>query len=67
MQGLHGKDVDVIFACVGGGGLLAGVAAFIKAVRPHVKVVGVEAEDAAGTLIKSLFPQIIVYVYLSYP
>lgn len=63
MQGLHGKDVDVIFACVGGGGLLAGVAAYIKAVRPHVKVVGVEAEDAAGTLdIKSLFPQIIVYV-----
>jgi threonine dehydratase len=31
---------------VGGGGLLAGVAAYIKAVRPEIKVIGVEAKDA---------------------
>jgi threonine dehydratase len=40
----------VVFACVGGGGLLSGVAAYIKALRPDVKVIGVEAEDAAGNL-----------------
>jgi threonine dehydratase len=37
-----------VFACVGGGGLLSGIAAYIKAVRPDVKVIGVEAVDAAG-------------------
>lgn len=43
-----GKKLDVVFACVGGGGLLSGIAASIKALRPDVKVIGVEAEDAAG-------------------
>jgi threonine dehydratase len=33
---------------VGGGGLVAGIAAYVKAVRPEVLVIGVEAEDAAG-------------------
>lgn len=41
--------------CCGGGGLLAGVAAYIKALRPEVKVIGVEAEDAAGKLCHALF------------
>lgn len=48
IKALNGKKLDVIFACVGGGGLLAGIAAFVKAVRPDVKVIGVEADDAAG-------------------
>ena len=39
--------LDSIFACVGGGGLLAGIAAYVKRVAPHVKVYGVEASDAA--------------------
>jgi threonine dehydratase len=39
--------LDVVFVPVGGGGLLAGVAAYIKYVRPEVKVIGVEAEDSA--------------------
>ena len=43
-----GKKLDVVFACVGGGGLLSGIATSIKALRPDVKVIGVEAEDAAG-------------------
>ena len=30
--------------------MLAGVAAYVKALRPEVKVIGVEADDAAGTL-----------------
>lgn len=39
-------SLDAIFACVGGGGLLAGIAAYIKRVAPHVKVIGVETYDA---------------------
>lgn len=42
------RPLDAIFVCCGGGGLLAGVAAFVKRVRPQVKVIGVEAADAAG-------------------
>lgn len=39
--------LDAIFVPVGGGGLLAGVAAYVKYLRPHIKVIGVEPEDAA--------------------
>ena len=39
--------LDAVFVPVGGGGLLAGIAAYIKYVRPEVKVYGVEAEDSA--------------------
>lgn len=45
---MNGRSLDVVFACVGGGGLLSGVAAYIKALRPEVKVIGVEADDAPG-------------------
>ena len=45
---MNGKSLDAIFVCVGGGGLLAGVAAYVKALRPEVLVIGVEADDAAG-------------------
>jgi len=38
--------IDAIFCCVGGGGLIAGVAAYIKAIRPEIKIIGVEAADA---------------------
>jgi threonine dehydratase len=40
------QPIEAIFCCVGGGGLLAGVAAYVKAVRPEIKVIGVEAKDA---------------------
>ena len=40
--------IDAIFVCCGGGGMLAGIAAYVKRVRPDVKVIGVEADDAAG-------------------
>jgi len=39
-------DIDVVFVAVGGGGLLAGVLSYIKAVKPSIKVIGVEPEDA---------------------
>jgi threonine dehydratase len=48
IKSLNGKDLHAVFVCVGGGGLLAGVAAAVKALRPEVKIIGVEAEDAPG-------------------
>ncbi len=42
----HPKPIHAIFCCVGGGGLLAGIAAYVKRVRPEIKVIGVEAVDA---------------------
>jgi threonine dehydratase len=42
----HPEPIEAIFCCVGGGGLIAGIAAYIKAVRPEIKVIGVEAVDA---------------------
>jgi threonine dehydratase len=42
----HPEPIEAIFCCVGGGGLLAGIAAYVKALRPEVKVIGVEAIDA---------------------
>ena len=42
----HPEQIHAIFCCVGGGGLLAGVAAYVKAVRPEIKIIGVEAIDA---------------------
>ena len=41
-------EINAIFVPVGGGGLIAGIAAYVKAVRPEVKVIGVEPEDAAS-------------------
>jgi threonine dehydratase len=54
-QGTIGREIleqaraglDAVFVPVGGGGLLAGVAAYVKAVKPEVRVIGVEPEDAA--------------------
>jgi len=43
----HPDDIDAIFVPVGGGGLMAGVAAFVKHLRPETRLIGVEPEDAA--------------------
>lgn len=43
----HGGELHAIFVPVGGGGLIAGVAAYVKQLRPEIKVIGVEPEDAA--------------------
>ncbi len=42
----HNGEIDAVFVPVGGGGLIAGVAAYIKFVRPEVKIIGVEPDDA---------------------
>lgn len=39
--------IRAVFVPVGGGGLIAGVAAYLKYVRPEIEVIGVEPEDAA--------------------
>ena len=39
-------DIHAIFVPVGGGGLIAGIAAYVKFVRPEIQVIGVEPEDA---------------------
>jgi threonine dehydratase len=43
-----GGNLDAIFVPVGGGGLLAGIAVYVKYLYPAVKVIGVEPCDAAG-------------------
>ncbi|MCU1362070.1 MAG: L-threonine ammonia-lyase, partial [Ilumatobacteraceae bacterium] len=42
----HESTIDAVFVPVGGGGLISGVAAYIKAVRPEIKVIGVQAADS---------------------
>ncbi|MBH3458181.1 threonine ammonia-lyase, biosynthetic [Pseudomonas putida] len=42
----HPGALDAIFVPVGGGGLIAGIAAYVKYLRPQVKVIGVEPEDS---------------------
>jgi threonine dehydratase len=39
-------DVDAIFVPVGGGGLIAGIASYVKAVRPSIQIIGVEPYEA---------------------
>jgi len=39
--------LDAIFVPVGGGGLIAGIAAYVKYLRPEIKIIGVEANDSA--------------------
>lgn len=53
-------ELDYLFVPVGGGGLIAGVAAFLKALSPDTRIIGVEPEDsdamtrslAAGELVE---------------
>jgi threonine dehydratase len=42
----HNKRLDAVFVPVGGGGLIGGIAVYIKQLRPDVKIIGVEPEDA---------------------
>ena len=43
-----GGELDAIFVPVGGGGLIGGIAVYVKSLYPQVKVIGVEPEDAAA-------------------
>ena len=42
----HPDPIDAVFVAIGGGGLAAGVAAYVKRVRPQTRVIGVETFDA---------------------
>jgi threonine dehydratase len=44
----HPDPIEAIFVPIGGGGLAAGIAVYTKFLRPDVKVIGVEPEDAAS-------------------
>jgi threonine dehydratase len=40
------KPIEAIFVAIGGGGLIAGIAAYVKRLRPEIKIIGVEPVDA---------------------
>ncbi len=42
----HHAPIHAIFCAIGGGGLIAGVAAYVKAVRPDIKIIGVQTTDS---------------------
>jgi threonine dehydratase len=42
----HPGPIDAIFVAIGGGGLIAGVAAYIKQLRPEIKIIGVQTMDS---------------------
>ena len=47
------QDLEAVFSCVGGGGLIAGLGVYIKRIAPHVKIIGVETYDA-NAMVQSL-------------
>jgi threonine dehydratase len=49
----HSGPIHAIFVAIGGGGLIAGVAAYVKAVRPEIKIIGVQTTDS-DAMAKSL-------------
>ena len=51
MLGTH--QLDAVFVAIGGGGLISGVANYIKAVRPEIKVIGVQMNDS-DAMMKSI-------------
>ncbi len=42
----HTQPIHAIFCAIGGGGLISGVAAYVKQVRPDIKVIGVQTSDS---------------------
>lgn len=42
----HSGPIEAIFVAVGGGGLISGIAAYVKRLRPEIKVIGVEPIDS---------------------
>src|SRR5687767_13372912 len=44
----HSGRIDAVFVPIGGGGLISGIAAYVKTLYPKIRIVGVEPEDAAS-------------------
>ena len=42
----HAGPIHAIFVAIGGGGLIAGVAAYVKQIRPDIKIIGVQTVDS---------------------
>src|SRR3546814_7980065 len=42
----HPGPIDAIFVAIGGGGLISGVAAYVKQLRPEIKIIGVQTVDS---------------------
>lgn len=49
----HPDPIDAVFVAVGGGGLISGVATYIKQLKPNIKVIGVQTVDS-DAMLKSL-------------
>jgi threonine dehydratase len=50
LQSIGSDKLDAVFVAIGGGGLISGVANYIKAVRPEIKVIGVQTVDSDAML-----------------
>lgn len=46
LKQLRQERLDAIFVCCGGGGMLAGISAYVKMVRPEIRVIGVNTLDS---------------------
>jgi threonine dehydratase len=46
----HQGPIDAVFVAIGGGGLVSGVAAYVKALRPEIRIIGVQTTDSDAML-----------------
>jgi threonine dehydratase len=44
----HGQPIDAIFVAIGGGGLIAGISAYVKELRPDTKIIGVQHDESTA-------------------
>jgi threonine dehydratase len=42
----HQEPIDAVFVAIGGGGLIAGVASYLKQLKPEIRVIGVQTHDS---------------------
>jgi threonine dehydratase len=42
----HPDPIEAIFVAIGGGGLIAGIAAYVKQIRPEIRIIGVQTDDS---------------------
>ena len=49
----HAGPLDAIFVAIGGGGLISGIAAYVKQLRPEIKIIGVQTVDS-DAMVKSV-------------
>lgn len=45
---IGGPEIDALIVPIGGGGLIAGIAAWVRQMRPDIRIIGVEPEDSAA-------------------